>query len=197
MLVETEKSPVIQAIQLVVVVTAMMWVVEAADAFLLNHGLDRQGIIPRTWSGLDGVLWAPWLHGSFGHLLANTLPFLILGGFVALGGIRRWVSVTAFVMIVGGLATWLLARPAIHLGASGVIFGYAGFLLIAGFVEKSLKGVAIAIVVGVLFGGMVLRGVTPVAGWVSWESHLFGLVAGVLAAFFIATPEPERLAQSA
>jgi membrane associated rhomboid family serine protease len=189
MLVEPKRSPAVEAIQLVVAVTALMWVVEAADSLIFHHSLDRQGIVPRTWGGLDGILWAPWLHGSFGHLLANTLPFLLLGGLVALGGIRRWVSVTLFVMIVGGLATWLLARPAIHIGASGLIFGYAGFLLVAGFVEKSLKGVAVALVVGILFGGVVLHGVVPVASWVSWESHLFGLVAGVLAAFVIADPE--------
>ena len=189
MLVEPKRSPAVEAIQLVVAVTALMWVVEAADSLIFHHSLDRQGIVPRTWGGLDGILWAPWLHGSFGHLLANTLPFLLLGGLVALGGIRRWVSVTLFVMIVGGLATWLLARPAIHIGASGLIFGYAGFLFVAGFVEKSLKGVAVALVVGILFGGVVLHGVVPVASWVSWESHLFGLVAGVLAAFVIADPE--------
>ncbi|MGA9597355.1 MAG: rhomboid family intramembrane serine protease [Acidimicrobiia bacterium] len=189
MLVEPKRSPAVEAIQLVVAVTALMWVVEAADSLIFHHSLDRQGIVPRKWGGLDGILWAPWLHGSFGHLLANTLPFLLLGGLVALGGIRRWVSVTLFVMIVGGLATWLLARPAIHIGASGLIFGYAGFLLVAGFVEKSLKGVAVALVVGILFGGVVLHGVVPVASWVSWESHLFGLVAGVLAAFVIADPE--------
>ena len=194
MLVESTKSPVQQAIQLIVVITAFMWVLEAVDALVFDHGLDRQGIIPRSWGGLDGILWGPWLHGGFGHLLANTVPFLILGTFVASGGIRRWLSVTVFVMVVGGLATWLLARSAIHIGVSGLVFGYAGFLLVAGFVEKSLRGVAVAVVVGVLFGGMVLRGITPVASWVSWESHLFGLCAGVLAAFVIATPESERVA---
>lgn len=174
--------------------TALMWVLEAIDALVFDHGLDRQGIIPRSWGGLDGILWAPWLHGGFGHLLANTVPFLVLGIFVALGGMRRFATVTLFIMAVGGLATWLLARPAVHIGASGLVFGYAGFLLVAGFVEKTLKGVAVAVVVGVLFGGMVLRGITPVASWVSWESHLFGLVAGVLAAFVIATPDGERIA---
>lgn len=195
MIVETPKSPVIKAVQLVVVLTAFMWVLEAVDGLAFDHGLDRHGIVPRSWGGLVGIIWAPWLHGSFGHLFANTLPFLLLGGFVALDGIRRWVSVTAFVVIVGGLATWLLARPAIHIGASGLIFGYAGFLLVAGFVEKSLKGVTVAVVVGVLFGGMVLEGIVPVSHWVSWESHVFGLAAGVLAAFVIATPESERIAR--
>jgi membrane associated rhomboid family serine protease len=95
-------------------------------------------------------------------------------------------------VILGGLGTWLLARSAVHLGASGLVFGYAGFLLVAGFVERSIKGIAVAVAVGLLYGGMVLQGITPVSSYVSWESHLFGLVAGVLAAFVIATPESER-----
>ena len=194
MLVETPKSPIQRAIQLIVVIAALMWLLEVADALIFDNGLDRHGIVPRTWSGLDGILWAPLLHGGFGHLLANTLPFLVLGGFIAIEGPRRWAVVTLFVMVVGGLATWLLARSATHIGASGLVFGYAGFLLVAGFVEKSLKGIAVAIVVGVLFGGMVLRGITPVSSWVSWESHLLGLVVGVLAAFVFATPESERIA---
>jgi len=193
-LVETTKSPIQQAIQLVVILTALLWLVEVADTLIFDHGLDRQGIVPRTWNGLDGVLWAPLLHGGFGHLLANTLPFAVLAVFVAIGGMRRWVTVTLFIVIVGGLATWLLARPAIHIGVSGLIFGYVGFLLVAGFVEKSFMGVVLAVAVGFLFGGMVLRGITPVASWVSWESHLLGLVAGVLAAFAIAKPESEQIA---
>ncbi len=180
-----------QAIQLVVVVAALMWLIEVVDALLLDQRLDRQGIVPRSFGGLDGVLWAPFLHGGFGHLLANTVPFLVLGSFVALSGPRRWISVTATVIVVGGLATWVLARSAVHIGASGLVFGYAGFLLVAGFVEKSIRGVAVAVVVGALFGGMVIRGITPIADYVSWESHLFGLAAGVLAAFAIASPGSE------
>ncbi len=188
------ESPIVQAIQLMVVVVALMWVVESADRLLLDGRLDQHGIVPRSWGGLDGILWAPMLHGGFGHLLANTIPFLVLGWFIALDGSRRWLTVTVFVMVVGGAATWLLARPAVHIGTSGLVFGYAGFLLVAGFVEKSIKGIAVSIIVGVLFGGMVLRGITPVSSWVSWESHIFGLAAGVLAAFVIATPQSERIA---
>ena len=185
------RSPIIQAIQLVVIVVALMWLIEVIDVLLLDQRLDQQGIIPRSFEGLDGVLWAPFLHGGFGHLLANTVPFLILGSFVALSGPRRLLAVTAVVIVVGGLATWVLARSAVHVGASGLVFGYAGFLLVAGFVEKSIKGVAVAVVVGALFGGMGGRGITPIADYVSWESHLFGLAAGVLAAFAIASPEGE------
>lgn len=190
----TPRSPIVQAIQLLVVITALMWVIEAVDNVAFSGRLDQHGIMPRTLSGLDGVLWAPVLHGGFGHLLANTVPFLVLGAFVALGGIRRWLVVTAFIVVLGGLATWLFARSATHVGASGLIFGYAGFLLVAGFVEQSIKGIAVAVIVGLLFGGMVLQGITPVSSYVSWESHLFGLAAGVLAAFALATPEGERKA---
>ena len=194
MLVEEQKSPLVRAAQLMVLIAAGLWLIEVLDVLIFNNGLDRQGIVPRTWSGLDGVLWAPFLHGGFGHLLANTLPLLVLGGFVALDGMRRWISVTAFVVVVGGLATWLFARSAVHIGVSGLIFGYAGFLLVAGFVERSAKGIGVALLVGFFFGGMVLRGITPVSSFVSWESHLLGLAAGVLAAFAIATPESERIA---
>jgi membrane associated rhomboid family serine protease len=176
-----------------VIVVVVMWLIEVVDAVLLDSRLDQQGISPRSLGGLDGILWAPFLHGGFGHLLANTVPLVVLGSFVALEGPRRLLAVSAFVVVLGGLATWLLARSAIHIGASGLVFGYAGFLLVAGFVEKSIRGIAVAIVVGVLYGGMVLQGITPVSSFVSWESHLFGLVAGVLAAFALATPESERL----
>ena len=194
MLVETTQSPIQQAARLMVIVVAALWLIEAVDVVVFDRGLDQQGIVPRTWGGLDGILWAPFLHGGFGHLLANTLPLLILGGFVAIDGLRRWGNVTLFIIIVGGLATWLVARSAAHIGASGLIFGYVGFLLVAGFVERSLRGIAVSLIVGFFFGGMVLRGITPVASWVSWESHLFGLAAGVLAAFAIAAPESDRLA---
>jgi len=187
-----QSSPMVQAIQLIVVVVAAMWIIEVVDGLVLGNGLDQRGIVPRSWGGIVGILWAPFLHGGFGHLLANTIPFLVLGWFIALEGVRRWLLVTVFVLVLGGAATWLLARPAVHIGASGLIFGYAGFLLVAGFVEKSVKGIAVAIVTGFFFGGMVLRGITPVSSWVSWESHLFGLAAGVLAAFVIAVPESER-----
>jgi len=189
----TPRSPIVQAMQLVVIVTAMMWLIEVLDSLAFDGRLDQQGIEPRTLGGLDGILWAPLLHGGFGHLLANTFPFLVLGAFVALEGIRRWLVVTAFIVVLGGLATWLFARPAVHVGASGLVFGYAGFLLVAGFVERSLKGIIVAVIVGVLFGGMVLQGIAPVSDYVSWESHLFGLGAGVLAAFALADPNDERM----
>lgn len=190
---DESQSPVVQAVQLVLVVVVLMWLIEGVDRFLMSSRLDQYGILPRSFSGIDGIVWAPFLHGGFGHLMANTMPFIVLGVLIALDGPRRLLAVTVFVTVIGGAATWLLARSLVHIGASGLVFGYAGFLLVAGFVEHSIKGIAVALIVVVLFGGMVLQGITPVSSYVSWESHLFGLAAGVLAAFAIATPESERV----
>jgi membrane associated rhomboid family serine protease len=185
-------SPILDAFRLVVVVAALMWLVEVVDQLACGGCLDSHGIVPRSLGGLTGVLWAPFLHAGFGHLAVNTVPFLLLGGLVALEGRRRWLVVTGFVVLAGGLATWVAARPLIHIGASGLVFGYAGFLLVAGVVERSLRALLAAFVVAALFGGMLLRGMLPGAGHVSWESHLFGFTAGVLAAFGMATSEAER-----
>lgn len=186
------ESPVLQALRLVVVATAVMWLVEVIDQLGFDGGLDRHGIVPRTLGGLAGILWAPLLHAGFGHLAANTVPFLAMGWLVALGGPRRWLAVTGFVALVGGFATWVAARPVVHLGVSGLVFGYAGFLLVAGVVERSVRSLLAAVVVVALFGGVLLRGIVPGLSYVSWESHLFGFTAGVLAGFVLATPESDQ-----
>jgi membrane associated rhomboid family serine protease len=164
---------------------AVMWIVEIVDSVVLDDALQGQGITPRTWRGLDGVLWAPFLHGSYGHLISNTVPFLVLGGLVMLRGIRTWVAVTAIVAVVGGLATWVFARSATHIGASILIFGYFAFLVIVGFVERSVKGIAIGLVAGLLYGGSLVWGLLPISSGVSWEGHLFGALAGVVAALAV------------
>lgn len=171
-----------------------MWLVEIFDAFLLDSELERHGIRPRTFSGLDGILWAPFLHGSFGHLISNTVPFLILGALVLLGGMRRWLTVTIFIGIVGGLATWLFARSAVHIGASMIIFGYIGYLIVVGFVERSVRGVAISVLVALFYGTTLIVGVLPVSGRVSWEGHLMGAAAGVIAALAVAGAHREDAA---
>ncbi len=159
----------------------LMWTLEILD-LLPFVDLDRFGIRPRSASGLIGIVCAPLLHAGFGHLLANSLPFLILGGFVLLGGVRVFWRVTLFVVLISGLGVWLSATTfSNHLGASGLIFGYLGFLLARGFFEKSwpwtLAGCALLFV----YGGM-LFGVLPLQSGVSWQGHLFGFLAGIGAA---------------
>ncbi len=173
-----------EIVRIILVAIAVLWLIEVVDVVLLDDSLERRGIKPRTGSGLVGLLLAPLLHDDFPHLLANTVPLAVLGGLVLIRGAPRWLWVTAVVAVVGGAATWLLARSGNHIGASGVLFGYLGFLLAAGFFERSARAIAIGAVAGFLYGGL-LFGVLPTAPGVSWESHLFGAMAGGLAAWLI------------
>lgn len=158
----------------------LMWVIEAVDSVVLNDALQGGGIHPREVDGLDGILWAPFLHGDWEHLISNTIPFAVLGGLVALGGLKRWFGVTLVVTILGGGFTWLVARGGNHLGASGLVFGYLGYLVAAAFFERRLRSIVPAMVAIALYGGIWV-GLRPAAG-ISWEGHVFGAVAGVTAA---------------
>lgn len=161
---------------------AVMWVTEIADQVIFNGGLDRSGIMPRTLSGLKGILFAPFLHHGFVHLIANTVPFLVLGGFVLLRGVGRFLTVTVIVCLIGGLGTWLTGGGnTVHVGASGVVYGYLGALLGAAFFERRVISVVLAIAGGSLYGG-ILWGVLPGQAGISWEGHLFGFVGGVISA---------------
>ena len=166
-----------------------MWATEMADAIVFDGSLDGNGIFPRRISGIDGILWAPVLHGGFRHLLANSFPFLVLGALVMTEGLRRWGAVTAIVVVGGGGLTWLLARSRIHIGASGVIFGYLGYLLASAYFTRSVRAIAVALVVGVVYGGGLIVGLLPRPG-ISWEGHLFGVLAGVGAAFLLRREPP-------
>jgi membrane associated rhomboid family serine protease len=164
----------------------VMWVVEITDSLLLGDRLQGNGIHPRTVGGLDGILWAPVLHSTFGHLASNSIPFAVLGWLVAVRGLRYWVAVTAIAVFVGGGLTWLLAGAGNHLGASGVVFGYFGALMGAAFYERRAATLAPALVAILLYGS-ILVGVVP-QDRVSWEGHLFGLVAGISAGKMLARP---------
>lgn len=172
---------------LVVVATAMLWLVQLVDR-APGMDLGRNGIVPRTLSGLDGVLWAPLLHNGSGHLVANTLPFIVLGGLVVLlRGTRQWVTATLFIWVAGGAATWLLGRPAtLHIGISIVIFGYVGLLIAVGLFERRPKGLLVAAFVVLTYGVSLFWGMLPIRDEISWEGHLFGLIAGIVAALMMA-----------
>ena len=159
----------------------IMWAVAILDLLPFIH-LDRFGIRPRSVAGLAGIVCAPFLHAGFGHLLANSIPFVLLGGIVLLGGRRVFWRVTIFVTLLGGLAVWLFAgRFTNHIGASGLIFGYLGFLLARGIFEKSAAWMIAAVAILIAYGGL-LFGVLPGRAGVSWQGHLFGFLAGIAAA---------------
>jgi membrane associated rhomboid family serine protease len=183
------------AIGIVIALVALMWVLEVVDV-ALDHRLDQYGIEPRDPDGLDGVVAAPFLHVGFGHLLANTLPFVVMGVVIAFEGPLRFVGVTAIVAIVSGLGTWLVA-PAntIHLGASGVVFGYATYLIARGLFNRRAGELAIGAGVALLWGGALLGGLEPQRG-ISWQGHLFGALGGLLAAWALARPQSRARSQT-
>ena len=157
---------------------AIAWGVEVLD-FLLAGRLDGFGILPRNFGGLIGVMTSPWLHGGFGHLVANTVPFLGLGLLVLLAEGKRFVATTWTLVVVSGLGTWLIGRPGtLHIGASGLIYGYFGYLLGRAIWERKVGWAILGFFVGLAYGGMIM-GIFPQKGYISWEGHLAGIVAGL------------------
>lgn len=166
------------------IAVAVVWLIEVVDRLFFGRSLDQLGIVPRQLSGLRGILFAPVLHGSFAHLLANTVPFLILAFLVMVRHQRHFVVITAFILLISGLGTWLIAPVnTVHIGASGLIFGYFAFLVVNAWFERSFAAVLLALLVIVMYGGL-LAGIWPAAGGISWQGHLFGLVGGAAAAFY-------------
>lgn len=161
--------------------TVLVWGVSLYGLFVDQGLIQDLAVVPRRLTGLSGVLGAPLVHGSFAHLAANTLPLLILGGLVLIRGVAYYLKVTLAIVVLGGLGLWMLGRSAAHIGASGLIFGYFGFLVARGFSERRLLSVAVAVAVVALYGGL-LTGVLPRDDGVSWEAHLCGLLAGALCA---------------
>ena len=165
---------------------AAMWIVFAVSA-ITGGALLWLGVIPRTLLGIRGVLFAPFLHGSLTHIVSNSLPFLFLGWLVILRDPRHFLPVTLIAMIGSGMMAWLFgAAGSVHIGASGVIFGYLGFLMLSGWFARSFGSIALSILVIVLWGGMVV-GVVPGTTGVSWQAHLGGLLAGIYAARYYRT----------
>ena len=164
---------------------ALLWGIECVNA-LLDYRLNRWGLLPRTLTGLAGIPLSPFLHGSFTHLILNTVPLLILGGFVALQGTRVFLAVSVWIILLSGAALWLLGRSAYHIGASSVLFGYFGYLVARGWYERSITALLTALLTLGLYGSIVW-GILPTRSYISWEGHLFGLLAGVLVAR-LATP---------
>jgi membrane associated rhomboid family serine protease len=164
----------------------VLWVIQIVN-WITGYALNPAfGLIPRHLGGLDGVVAMPLLHGSFAHLMANTLPLLVMGGLLVVTATRALLAVNAVVICFGGGLVWLFGSSAIHIGASGLVFGWFGFLVARGLVDHSPVTLGAALLVGFLYGSF-LWGVLPGQPGVSWEAHLFGAIAGGAAAFLIRT----------
>jgi membrane associated rhomboid family serine protease len=161
-----------------------MWVVQLINS-VDSYKLDRDGLYPHNLDRIWGIFTTPFLHASWSHLIGNTIPFVFMGVLIALAGAGRLAAVTLIVIVLGGLGTWLISPAGVPVvGASGVVFGYATFLLTRGFFNNSLKEILAGVVVGAVFGSALLASLVP-HGNVSWQGHLCGGIAGIIAAWLL------------
>jgi membrane associated rhomboid family serine protease len=174
-----------QAAGAMIFLVALMWALEIVDT-ARGGVLDNWGVTPHDPDELTDIFTAPFLHTSFDHLAANTLPLLILGFLTAVRGIGRFVVISLVIVIVSGAGVWLVAAPnTVHLGASGLVFGYFGYLVGRGVLDRRLRDLLIGVVVVLVYGVAVLSGIAPGQRGISWEAHFFGLLGGVLAAWWL------------
>jgi membrane associated rhomboid family serine protease len=160
-----------------------IWLIFFLSAALPLLHLNRHGVVPRTLGGLQGILFAPWLHASMMHLVANTGGLLILGWLCTWPRIANFWQATIGAMLGAGLCAWLLGAPyTVHIGASGLVFGYAGYLVARGYYTRHVLAMLVALFVAASYGLTMLFGVMPIYPGVSWQSHLGGALGGILAA---------------
>ncbi|MFI8229922.1 rhomboid family intramembrane serine protease [Streptomyces sp. NPDC085900] len=163
---------------------ALLWLLEVVDV-VSGHALDGLGIMPRRASELVDVVPAAFIHFGFAHVAANSVPLLVMGFLAALGGLRRFAALCLVIIVADGLGVWLVAPAHTNTaGASGLIFGLFGFLLVSGFVERRPLGVVVGLLVGAVWGTSILLGLSPLQTGVSWQAHLIGLATGVATAFW-------------
>jgi membrane associated rhomboid family serine protease len=176
-------SGALSALVIVVAMLAVMWVLEGVD-YVMGGALDHFGIIGWEADGLIGIFFAPFLHGGFGHLMANSLPLLILGFLAGMRDVRKFLWASLIIIVVGGLGTWLTSPDVITIGASGLVFGYFGYIMARGVFDRRLLDIVIAVGVGIAYYG-ILVGLLPNQQGISWQGHLFGLIGGVLAGWVL------------
>lgn len=164
------------------VMVAAMWILEGIDT-VLGGRLDAEGVRPLNTDGLTGILFAPLLHAGWGHLIANTVPLLVVGAIIALSGIRTFALVTAFGWLISGVLTWLIGGSSTHIGASGIVFAYIVFVIVRGLFTRAPLHIIVGIIAALYYGVGVLGGMLPFGNdGISWQGHLGGAIGGVLAA---------------
>jgi membrane associated rhomboid family serine protease len=171
-----------RALITLVAIVAVLWIVQLMNVTLFEGRLVEWGVQPRSVSGLPGIVVHPILHGSWAHLISNTIGFLMIGGLVLLREPRDFWTVFALATLIGGIGIWLVGRPGPHIGISGVIFGYFGYLLLTGVFDRKIGAFLLSILTFLIWGRLLL-GLSPLQRGISWEGHLFGLAGGVAGAW--------------
>ena len=179
---EENKNQLIESLKMPVAFLIAIWFIHMFQ-FIFNLNFGYLGVFPRAWFGLKGILTAPLIHGDFSHLTNNSIPFFVLSTMMIF--FYRKVALQSFFMIyfITGIAVWLLARERFHIGLSGVVFGMVTFVMSNGFFRRNIKSIVLALIVFLLYSGM-LAGVFPMKEGISWESHLFGALAGIFTAYY-------------
>ena len=172
----------------IIVLVALCWGVFLINNLMLHAQLNQYGIVPRRINSLPGILFAPFLHGSYKHLVANSVPLLILGAVLCARSKGEFIVVSVCGILFGGGLTWLFARHAAHVGASGLVFCYFGYLSSLAFFRRNLGTLLLSVICIIAYGGIV-RGILPTSAAVSWEGHLAGLLTGIGTAWFMARVE--------
>ena len=181
----TAIGPVRSSVLILLGMLAVMWVEELIDFLLPFWNLNQLGIKPREVSGLLGIPLSPFLHSGAKHLYLNSVPFLVLGGVVMLGGLKTFVKVSIWVVLIGGLGVWVLGRSGtVHIGASLLIFGYLGFLMSRGIFERSIRWLLVSLIILLIYAGM-LWGMLPGTPGISWLGHLCGFLSGIAGAWLM------------
>ena len=165
-------------------IVVLLWAIELADV-LLGGRLERFGIRPHQINGLQGIFFAPFLHANWLHLIGNTVPLVVLSTLILARDRGEWIIVTILAALGSGAGTWIFGAPyTLHIGASGVIFGYFGYLVTRAWFDRSIGSMVVSLLVVLMFGGMIW-GISPIQKGISWEGHLFGLLAGVGTAWLV------------
>jgi membrane associated rhomboid family serine protease len=191
----------IEGLALLAAMVALMWLVEIGNTISGNE-LDSDGIYARSISRFWGILTSPFIHASFQHLIDNTIPFVFLGVIIAFRGARRLALVTAFIILIGGLGTWLISPsrsagvPVDTIGCSGVVFGYASYLLSRGLFDRNLWELLVGVVVGVIWGAALVSSLVPHSG-ISWQAHACGGAAGLIVAWRLSHSDHSSAAEPA
>ena len=187
---DKSKKKLLESFLVPLIFPAILWIVHSLSV-LLNIDFSNLGLLPRNWPGIIGIITAPLIHANYSHLISNTFPLIISGWVIFFFYNKISQLLFIFIYVVTGITVWLFAREVYHIGASGIVYGFVSFLFFSGIFRKDNKSIALSLIITFLYGGMVW-GILPGMKDISWESHLFGALTGLIAAFIFRKIDPPK-----